>query len=250
MGNRMFERFPRGFYAPVYNRFDPQDLFGERTYKMRIPACTIDHYHARLANFHEVSPFASNGSLPSTAATSPVTYSSGVDASVRLVSEYAIKVVEKAVAAAGIKGAVITSTLRVPQRQAEIMYGEASKNLAGQYALYGKAGDQVLDVFKENKDSPKGDVIKLMKEKIEEIHAKGLRVSLHVSTVEQYSKLNVFDIGVNSTKAVAGNNFSIIKLTAAFQKLVKDGYIKRLIDETNKTNHCWHLEIVPGAKVL
>ena len=56
--------------------------------------------------------------------------------------------------------------------------------------------------------------------------------------------------GSNSTTAAAGTTFNKDKLTAAFRKLEKDGYIKKFIDETAKTNKCWHLEIVPNAKTL
>jgi len=34
------------------------------------------------------------------------------------------------------------------------------------------------------------------------------------------------------------------------QRLETDGYIKKFIDETNKSNTCWHVEIIPNAKAL
>lgn len=183
-------------------------------------------------------------------AASPVTYKADVPASARIVSAYSIKVIEQALAAAGMNAAVITSTLRLPAEQAAIMYRNAVQNLTGQYKLYGATGDQILDVYKANKTKPQAVVVALMEKKIEELANKGQRVSNHVTTTTRYATLNIVDIGVNSTKAAAGSTFDLAKLTKAFRKLETDGYIKRFIDETAKTNQCWHLEIVPNAKAF
>jgi hypothetical protein len=194
---------------------------------------------------------AAAGAVASVAAgTGGVTYKTDVPAAARLVSAYGIKVIEKAIDAAGMNAAVITSTLRLPAEQAAIMYRNAVQNLTGQYKLYGSTGDEVLDVYAANKAKPKAEVVELMKNKIEELANKGKRVSNHVTTVERYALLNIVDIGVGSTRTAAGATFNLAKLTEAFRKLEKDGYIKKFIDETAKTNQCWHLEIVPNAKPL
>lgn len=179
-----------------------------------------------------------------------VTYGDSMDDSLKLVSDYAIKVAQKALTAAKMNAAVITSTLRLPAKQAEIMYGNAVINLAGQKALYGANGDAVLKVYEDNKSKSKADVIALMAAKVEELLNAGKQVSNHVSTATHYATYNVFDIGVNSTKAKAGKSFNMAGLTKAFWALKKDGYISTFIDETAKSNTCWHLEIVPGAKAL
>lgn len=180
-----------------------------------------------------------------------VTYADNVDQDLRLVSPYAIKVVQKALAAAKMSAGVITSTMRLPQKQAEIMYGYASANLAEQKRLYGPAGDQVLKVFEDNRTKGKAEVIKLMTAKVKDLHAKGMVVSNHVSaTVEAYNVYNVFDIGVGSTQAKAGKTFNKAGLTKAFNALKAEGYVANFIDETMKKNSCWHLEIVPNAKAL
>ena len=77
-----------------------------------------------------------------------------------------------------------------------------------------------------------------------------LRVSLHVTTPEKYKLKNIIDIGVNSTQSAAGVSFNKAAITAAFKKAEKDGYINKFIDETNKSNNCWHVEIVPNVKAL
>jgi len=183
-------------------------------------------------------------------APAKVVYSEKVPAAARLASQYAFKVIEKAVVAAGIRTAVITSTLRLPAEQAAIMYAKASTDLAGQHALYGPAGDKVLDVFEANRSKPKDQVIALMIAKIDALAAQGIRVSQHVVPLDIYAKLNVIDVGVGSTQPVAGPAFNVAKITAAFARLNADGYIKKFIDETSLPNNCWHLEIVPGARPL
>ncbi len=225
--------------------------------KMKTPDGRIDPGGGTLKALNEAAeapaapaPAAPAPATPATATPAKVRYSDSLPASARLVSDYAFKVIEKAVVAAGIKAAVITSTLRPPAEQAAIMYDKASQNLDAQYALYGAAGDKVLDVFKANQGKPKPTVVALMKAKIDELGAQGVRVSLHVVSLEAYAKLNVIDIGVNSTRAVAGPAFNIAKITAAFNKLASDGYIRKFIDETAKANNCWHVEIVPGVKPL
>ncbi len=182
--------------------------------------------------------------------TKMVTYASDIPAASQIVDPYAIAVIEKALKAAKMTAAKITSTIRLAPEQAAIMYRNAAANLTKQYQMYGPNGDAVLDVYKANQAKPKAEVVKLMTAKIEELYAKGQPVSNHLSTPEKYKSLNIIDIGVNSTQAVAGNSFNKAGLTKAFRDLEKDGYIKKFIDETAKSNNCWHLEIVPNAKKL
>lgn len=182
-----------------------------------------------------------------------VSYHDDVPASRRLASDYAIRVIERALTTAGMKAAMITSTLRLPEEQAEIMYRMASEDLAAQFQLYGATGDEVLKVFKANKDKPKSEVVELMRQKIEELGAKGRRVSLHVVSFDQYARLNVIDLGVNSTKRVAGASFTPqtkAALTRAFTKMKSQGFLAEFIDETAKRNNCWHIEVKPDAKPL
>jgi hypothetical protein len=187
---------------------------------------------------------------PSPAPGGSVAYAASLPPESRIVSDYAFKVIEKAVAAAGFKGAVITSTRRSPARQANAMYDNAAVNLAKQYGMYGPNGDAVLKVFEKNRGKPKAQVVALMQQKIEALQAQGEIVSNHVVTLESYAKRNVIDIGVGSTREVAGPGFGTAKLTKAFMALRDQGYIQHFIDETAKSNSCWHLEIVPGAKKL
>ncbi|MDX2507449.1 MAG: peptidoglycan-binding domain-containing protein [Gammaproteobacteria bacterium] len=189
--------------------------------------------------------------MPNTTIKPPkVTYSSKISSSQQIVSTYAISVIQLALRNAGMSQAVITSTIRTPDEQARIMYGNAKKNLTGQFKLYGSTGDEVLKVYKANQTLPEPDVIKLMKQKIESLLKQGRRTSKHVVTESYYKNHNIIDIGVNSTRAVSGVAFNIEKFTKALSDLQTKGYISKLIDETKKSNTCWHIEITPNIKPL
>ena len=176
-----------------------------------------------------------------------VSYASDIKENRRIVSPYAINVVKLALLESGMTHAVITSTARTTQAQAEIMYKNAQLNLKEQYDLYSVNGDKVLDVYKNNKNKTKDEVIKLMKEKIDSFDKKGIRVSQHCVSDESYKRLNTFDIGVNSTHS-RNITFDKNALTRTFKQLEKQGFIKKFIDETMKKNSCWHLEIAPNTK--
>ena len=187
---------------------------------------------------------------PTAAGQPRLTYAADVASADKIVSDYALSVARRGLSMAGMSAGVITSTLRRPAEQAAIMYRYAHKNLAKQFALYGATGDEVLNVYKANAGKPQATVVALMQSKIEDLMRAGRLVSRHVVSPAVYATRNVFDIGVNSSRAVAGASFDKNGLTAAFRSLERDGYIAKFIDETMKDNSCWHLEIVPNAKAL
>lgn len=178
-----------------------------------------------------------------------VSYLSSIPEDRRLVSSYSINVVKIALKECRMNHAVITSTLRTPEDQAKIMYKNAKIDLSKQKALYGRNGDEVLAVYEANKSKTESEVTALMVEKINSLLAKDRKVSNHCISKDAYAKTNIFDIGLNSTKAKS-KNFNKEKLTQAFNDLKQEGYIKNFIDETSKSNSCWHLEIVPHTKDL
>jgi hypothetical protein len=180
-----------------------------------------------------------------------VEYSDDLETSKRIVSTFAKSVIRMALNNAGIGKAVITSTLRLPEKQAQLMYDNAKANLTKQYELYKWGGDQVLHVFRDNHArTSRDECIALMAEKIRSLMKQNVIVSRHVSTPSVYATRNIIDIGVNSSRAVNPNFFDIEKMTEAFTELQGDGYIAHLVDETKKSNSCWHLEIVPNCKTL
>ncbi|WP_049630826.1 peptidoglycan-binding protein [Cellvibrio sp. pealriver] len=219
-----------------------------------VPDARIDPNGRSFRHLTSTSPIAIATS--NTASTKPisfmlnethVTYASDIPENRRIVSAYAINVVKLALIESKMTHAVITSTLRTPQDQAEIMYKNAKADFTQQERLYGSAGDSVLAVYKANKTKSKDQVIKLMKEKIESLLDENKRTSQHCVTLESFKSVNTFDIGCGSTERAPGN-FDKKALTKAFFALEKQGYIKKCIDETMLKNNCWHLEVVPNAK--
>ncbi|NJD08996.1 MAG: hypothetical protein FIB01_00645 [Gemmatimonadetes bacterium] len=97
----------------------------------------------------------------------------------------------------GLSTATITSASRTPAEQARVMYENCVKHGAAHgKALYGAAGDKVIDVYSRSKDKPKDEVIELMRKKIEELGP--ARVSRHLSSTHY-----VFDVdpaSIPSTK--------------------------------------------------
>jgi hypothetical protein len=178
-----------------------------------------------------------------------VTYKKNLPQSERIVSNYSIEVIKMALKESGMTHAVITSTIRTPHEQASIMYAKALDDYKSQIDLYGRNGDAVLKVFKANKSKPKDEVINLMIDKINDLAKSKRRVSKHVVSKESYLKENIIDIGTASTSKVS-KNYNIKKFTKALEGLVKEGYIKKFIDETKITNKAWHIEIKVGSKPL
>ncbi|MCG6201070.1 peptidoglycan-binding domain-containing protein [Psychromonas antarctica] len=179
-----------------------------------------------------------------------VTYKSNIKASAKIVSEYSKKVIKMALKDSGMPHAVITSTIRTPKEQASIMYRNAKINYQKQFDLYGFVGEEVLKVYKKNSTSEKSTVIDLMTAKIEEYLKNNKRTSKHCVTPEVYKTLNIIDIGLNSTRTASGKEFNQDKFTKALTFLVKNGYIEKFIDETKKSNVCWHIEIIPNKKTI
>lgn len=167
-----------------------------------------------------------------------------------IVNAYSVKVIAMCMDNAGVAKGVITSTIRSVSEQIGIMYRNAKINLAGQYELYGSAGDKVLKVYEDNKDKPEAEVKALMIAEAERLAKAGSRVSLHVVPESVYKTRNIIDVGVNSTRTANGGTINVANITKAFRDAETDGYIAKFIDETNKSNTCWHVEIKPNAKAL
>jgi len=191
-----------------------------------------------------------DGMLTPTRTETRVAYSSSIPTASKLVSNYAFSVIHEALRRAEMSHAVITSTVRTAHKQAQLMYDNAKIDYQVQYNQYYPPGKAVLAVFKANEDKPRDEVIALMEAEVEARKAANQRVSSHCVSPSMFAARNTFDIGVNSTRAVAGPTFNIINFTTALVELKSEGYIHKVVDETKKSNNCWHVEIVPGAKAL
>lgn len=177
-----------------------------------------------------------------------ITFTYGENARPEVVSPHSMKILKEIMAAAGLKTAMISSTLRTPEDQARAMYNnlilpenkEKGHGVAGGYAMYGKSGDKVIDVYVKSKAEGKtADQIKAdMVAKIRELGPSN--VSHHCQELSKYKKLNVVDIG---PKSVAN--------PAAFEKAAREaetaGRVAKFLSPANN-DPAFHIEIAQPAE--
>lgn len=153
-----------------------------------------------------------------------------------LVSNKTKEVLESLAKLSGKKQLVITSTIRTPRKQAELMYNPT--------ATYGKYGTEIIKIANAGKRQGESKEVTLgkMVQKILEFQKQNIKVSLHCVSEEAYKKLNVIDLGINS------NGLS----SAAEQKkfyeyciqLSNKGLIKTILYPGNNPGEgAFHLEI-------
>lgn len=134
----------------------------------------------------------------------------------------------------------ITSTIRTPRAQAEAMYIKATK--------YAKPGEEVKKVKAEciAKGLGKEATIQKMVEKIVEFQNKGVRVSKHCVSEEQYRKNNIIDLGTNSNGFGTGNTLNSVgkRFKAVCEKALKDGIISGFISADVPGEGAMHIEIM------
>jgi peptidoglycan hydrolase-like protein with peptidoglycan-binding domain len=156
-----------------------------------------------------------------------IRFSEGADPSV--VSEYTLSVLKDILRKAGEKSATITSTTRTPHKQATVMYDNIKKHgVRSQKRLYGRYGDQVIDVYieKKKKKQSRDEIIRAMENKIKELGPRN--VSKHCG---DFKSLQVIDVSQYS-----------IKNRGMFEEAVrKDRRVKKFIPPP--TDPAYHLEI-------
>ena len=165
----------------------------------------------------------------------------GPNAVENAVSAHSLEILKDVLRAAGLKSATITSTARTAEDQARAMYNNLEEHgVAPQKALYGPAGDKVIDVYIASKAAKKKpDQIKAdMEAKIIEIGPS--KVSRHCA---DFTRLNVFDVGPHSI----GDS----KANKAFVKAAQaevGGRISNFIPYPKDPGH--HFEIVPNSRTF
>ena len=162
-----------------------------------------------------------------------IVFEKGVDSTT--ISESSIKLLKEMAKNSNNTKIHITSTVRTPRKQAQIMYSYiVSEGLQNQYTLYGPNGDKVIDVYVKNKklNKSKDEIINAMEAKIKELGPDN--VSRHCGN---HSKRNVFDISYNPTKLANAKSF-----LQQINLKVKDKSISKFIDE--KKRNCYHIEII------
>ncbi|MGJ8604462.1 MAG: peptidoglycan-binding domain-containing protein [Marivita sp.] len=192
----------------------------------------------------------------STPIKSTVVYKSDLADWRRIVHDYSFAVIEMVMQNAGVKTGVITSTIRSLDIQIDTMYTYCSKSWTNnqdvleQYELYGSTGDEIIKVFEANRTKPEAECKRAMKARGEELALQGRRISRHICSPTEYAARNIIDIGMGSTAAASPATYNAGAITNAIKKAVADGYIAKFVDETNISNQCWHLEIIPYAVPL
>lgn len=153
-----------------------------------------------------------------------------------LVSNKTKEVLESLAKLSGKKQLVITSTIRTPRKQAELMYNPT--------ATYGKYGTEIIKIANAGKRQGESKEVTLgkMVQKILEFQKQNIKVSLHCVSEEAYRKLNVIDLGIKS------NGLSSSITQSEFYKccnqLVGKGLIKKVLyPGNNKGEQAFHLEI-------
>jgi len=153
----------------------------------------------------------------------------GTNANKQDVTDFSLEVLRDILRAAGLKGALISSTARNPANQARVMYNNlVARGVAHQKKLYAAAGDAVIDVYAASKAAGKNAAqIKAdMEAKIIEVGP--TRVSRHAADPKV---LCVFDVAPSS-----------ISDKAAFEMAVKaDTRVAKFL--TPPGDPGYHLEI-------
>ena len=108
-----------------------------------------------------------------------------------VVSKRTIEILGEAGAVSKNDQITITSTIRTPQEQAEAMYNNELNHKSPSYAAPGK---QVLQIYNDNINKPKAEVIALMVKKIEELARKDQLVSRHCVPEDIYRNRNIIDV--------------------------------------------------------
>lgn len=156
-----------------------------------------------------------------------------------IVSEKTKKILTFLAKEAGMNKIYITSTIRTAESQANAMY---SQNI--RYTAPGEEVKRVRDECKA-KNMRKEQTISKMVEKIIELQKQNKKVSKHCVSTEQYNKVNVVDIGLNSNGF--GTNSHLNAQGKKFKQACKDaklnGIISGFISGDEPGEGAMHIEI-------
>jgi len=159
-----------------------------------------------------------------------ISFASGVDGT--KVSALSLSVVKDVMRKADVTSVTISSVVRTTRQQAVAMYDNVQNtSLAAQHALYGTAGDKVLDVYEKGRKAglSRDAIILNMTKEIEAVGPE--KVSHHAGDP---SKVNVFDVGPHSVTPQANK--------AKFAKAAKeDPRVSQFFEPPNDPGY--HFEI-------
>ena len=160
----------------------------------------------------------------------------GPNANAGVVPDTMRDIIKDGLRAAGAPVGTITSTLRTPADQARAMFQNLiNTGAAAQFALYGPAGDAVIQVYVDQTRGMttaqvRANAAAIQQAMVNEINAQGPeRVSNHCGDPAVRS---VVDLSYNS---FTGGNRGLFRTAVS-------GRVTRIIDEPR--NNCFHLELV------
>jgi GH24 family phage-related lysozyme (muramidase)/murein DD-endopeptidase MepM/ murein hydrolase activator NlpD len=162
---------------------------------------------------------------------SGITVSFGPNANASVVSDYTLQVLKECLAAAGETSAQISSTSRTPADQARAMYNNiVARGVASQKALYGRGGDQVIDVYVASRAAGKdrAEILADMTAAIQRIGPS--RVSNHCADP---AVLGVIDVAPSSVQNKA-------RFVAAVEA---DPRVSNFLHPGNSNDPAYHIEI-------
>ncbi|MEK8016281.1 MAG: hypothetical protein VSS75_005385 [Candidatus Parabeggiatoa sp.] len=173
---------------------EPQSVFLEMPKKEQVPTEVVLSQEKLEVNGEEKSTTTQTATKQE-GIKPKIEYARNADKTV--VSEYTKQVLRDALIKSGNKRAIISSTARDPYNQARVMYNNLEKKdgVLSQKELYGRFGDQVIDVYVSSKKAGKNreQIIKDMKSKIEALGPQ--KVSNHAADSKV---LGVIDVAPSS----------------------------------------------------
>lgn len=228
-----------------------QNIIGQPFFTYNVPAGTAEGQHGPIhisGNSLNGDPAGTTHLIAASSETSlgslaDVRVNFGANANAAAVWATTLDIIKDGLRASGQPAATITSTTRSPADQARAMFQNLvnqahsiSDNVANQHALYGPAGDAVIDVFEQQiaglnyqQVIERQGTIRAAMER--EIITQGPgNISRHCADPAQR---NVVDVGSGVFNA---NNVRL------FIDAVR-GRVNRFLDERN-SNGCFHIEII------
>jgi lysophospholipase L1-like esterase len=157
----------------------------------------------------------------------------GPNAKAADVTELSRRVLQDIMRRAGLSRVTISSTSRSPADQARVMFDNLERfGVNHQKALYGPAGDLVIEVYRRAKNAGLAAAVIKERMRVEIVRVGPTRVSRHAADPKV---LNVFDVAPSS-----------VQNRPAFEQAVRqDARVSRFI--TPPTDPGYHLEIPQSA---
>ncbi|HVV68591.1 MAG TPA: hypothetical protein VHE99_06125 [Gammaproteobacteria bacterium] len=158
------------------------------------------------------------------------------------ITDYTWQILKELLLKSCVKHAVITSTIRTSQSQAEAMYNNLK---SGKNVSYKVGGNEVTKIYHDMAKAGKSQqqILAAMTELADNIITNGGEVSTHVN---EYNTLfyNVLDISLSKLiKGDTGKKFTIEEESQVYNIFHNDSRIRKVHDPSHAKDPALHLEI-------